>query len=71
MAETNIEDQRAELERIYSNSPVPMGLIYKVLGLGILGSFLAVLTVRYYAPDKVPHLAWGYENCLQRGSRHD
>ena len=51
----DIDEKRQELERLYSSLP-PMTLIYQILIGGTIGTFLAVVTVRAIAPERVPQL---------------
>lgn len=66
MTHKNIEQTRQELERIYTSLP-PMRLIYQILIGGTIGTFLAVLTVRAIAPNKLPQLTF----TQQQGRNND
>ncbi len=49
--------EREQLERLY-NPPPPNKLILKILVCGTIGTFLAVLSIRAIAPNKLPQLVF-------------
>lgn len=55
--DVDIDEKRFELERLYNQHP-PMRLLYQILIGGTIGTFLAVMIVRYIAPEKVPQITY-------------